>query len=198
MEDLDCFQELFFNLVNETQEIQRKLNKNHNIPNRIRESDLIEAVLMPFKCLINTCLVSDLVLPNDQSIDLNAMHDKFTIISARIPEIQRKLYGTISTVSNFYGDGEIVGRIFDSGLQALTAENTERMLNIFEENGLSKCAEQVLDTVWKMSIPLISVNPPPFIDSLDDVYDWRNIIKPPVYSYVSKTARYSYKQNHEG
>jgi hypothetical protein len=77
------------------------------------------------------------------------------------------------------------------------------MLHTFEEHELSKSAEEVLDTVWKMNIPLLRV----IINSNYSVFtpvepkrltDWRNLICPPIYQYIPNTIQNSYmKESYE-
>jgi hypothetical protein len=68
------------------------------------------------------------------------------------------------------------------------------MLRIFEKHDLSKSAEDVLDIVWKMSIPLlraiINSNYSVFIPSeVERITDWRKLICPPIYQYIPKTFK---------
>jgi predicted transcriptional regulator len=96
IEDLDHFKESFFNLIDETKGTQT-LNDNISVSKRIQEYNLIDALLMPYKCLINTCIMSDLVLRPKEPLDINILYKKFAIILTEIPEIQIKLYESIST-----------------------------------------------------------------------------------------------------
>jgi DNA-binding MarR family transcriptional regulator len=157
IEDLDHFKESFFNLIDETKGTLKTLNDNISVSKRIQEYNLIEALLMPYKCLINTCIMSDLVLRPKEPLDINILYKKFAIILTEIPEIQIKLYESISTPSRFYREDEIYAKIFESGLQSLTQDNMYNMLDTFEKHNLSKSAEQVLDIVWKMSMPLLHI-----------------------------------------
>jgi hypothetical protein len=42
--------------------LSKSLNDSNSVSNRIQEYDLIDALLMPYRYLINTCIMSDLVL----------------------------------------------------------------------------------------------------------------------------------------
>jgi hypothetical protein len=157
---------------------------------------------MPYKCLINTCIMSDLVLRSKGPLDKNTIYKKFAIILAKIPEIQIKLYETISAPSTYYREAEIYATIFEGGLQSLTQDNMYNMLDTFEKYNLSISAEQVLDIVWKMSMPLLHT----IIDSHYPIFlpaeperlrDWRNLVCHPIYLYIPKTAQSSYVKNYE-
>ena len=62
---------------------------------------------MPYKCLINTCIMFDLVLRPKEPLDINILYKKFAIILTEIPEIQIKLYESISTPSRSIVQDEI-------------------------------------------------------------------------------------------
>jgi hypothetical protein len=155
---------------------------------------------MPYKCLINTWITSDLILRHKGPIDINILYKKFAIIFTKIPEIQMKLYESISAFSRFYGEDEINAKIFNSGLETLTQENMFNMLHRFEAYNLSEKAEQVLDIVWKMNIPIlrsiISSNYMVFMPSDPEVLkDWRKLICTPYFNYIPKTVQSSYIKN---
>jgi len=135
---------------------------------------------------------------------MNTLNKKFAIISMKIPELQGELYESITRLSKFYGENEIYGKIFESGLQALTSENMYDMLRTFEDYGLSKSAEEVLDIVWKMSIPLIRIliyhsNYLVFFTPAEpeSLTDWRKVICLPSFQYTAKTAQSPYIRSHE-
>jgi hypothetical protein len=203
IEDLDHFKKSYFNLVDETKAIMKSLNDKISVSNRLREWDLIDALLMPYKFVINTWIMSNLILRHEESIDKNILNKKFAVISTTIPEIQIKLYKSISALSRFYDEDEIHGKMFENGLQALTQDNIYKMLHTFEQHELSKSAEEVLDIVWKMNIPLLRV----IINSNYSVFtlaepnrltDWRKLICPPIYHYIPKTIQNSYmKESYE-
>lgn len=157
IEDLDHFKESFFNLVNQAKRILKSLNIKTSASTRIQEFSLIDALLMPYKFVISTWIISDLILGHKKPIDMNVLNKKFAIFATKIPEIQVELYESITRLSTLYVENEIYGKIFESGLQALTCENMYDMLHKFEEHGLSKSAEEVLDIVWKMSLPLLHI-----------------------------------------
>lgn len=144
IEDLDHFKESFFKLIDEMKGTLKSLNDNYSISNRTQEGDLIDALLMPYKCLINTCIISDLVLRAKGPLDKNTIYKKFAIILAKVPEIQIKLYESISSPSTYYHEAEIYATIFEGGLQSLTQDNMYNMLDTFEKHNLSISAEQVL------------------------------------------------------
>ena len=146
----DHFKESFFNLVNQAKGILKSLNVKASASTRIQEFRLIDALLIPYKFLIGTWIISDLILRHKRPIDMNVLSKKFSIISTKIPEIQVELYESITRLSTLYVENEIYGKIFESGLQALTCENMYDMLHKFEEHAVSKSAEEVLDIVWKM------------------------------------------------
>ena len=203
IEYLDHFKKSFFNLLDEAKAIIKSLNDKIGVSNRSQEYDLIDALLMPYKFLINTWIMSDLILRHKEPVDKNIVNQKFAVISATIPEIQIKLYKSISTLSRFYGEDEVYGKMFKSGLQALTPDSIYSMLQTFEKHDLSKSAEEVLDIVWKIGIPLLRV----IINSTFTVFipaeperltDWRKLICPPFFQYISKTVQGSYiKESYE-
>ena len=202
IEDLDHFKESFFNLVNQAKGILKSLKIKTNTSNRLQEFSLIDALLMPYKFLVSTWIISDLILRHKKPIDTNILIKKFAIISTKIPELQVELYESITKLSTLYVENEIYGKIFESGLQALTCENIYDMLHKFEEHGLSKSAEEVLDIVWKMSLPLLRI----VIDSdylalnpgePERLTDWRKLICPPIFQYKPRTTQNSYRKSYE-
>jgi hypothetical protein len=197
IEDLDHFKKSYFNLIDETKAIMKSLNDKISVSNRSGEWAIVDALLMPYKFLINTWIMSNLILLHKEPIDKNILNKKFAVISETIPEIQIKLYKSISTLSRFYDEDEINGKMFENGLQALTQDNIYKMLHTFEEHEISKSAEEVLDIVWKMNIPLLRV----IINSSYSVFtaaepkrltDWRKLICSPIYQYIPKTIQNSY------
>jgi hypothetical protein len=85
----------------------------------------------------------------------------------------------------YYREAEIYATIFEGGLQSLTQNNMYNMLDTFEKYNLSISAEQVLDIVWKMSMPLLHT----IIDSHYPIFlpaeperlrDWRNLVCHPL------------------
>ena len=200
--DLEYFKKSYFNLINEIKAIIKSLNDKTSVSNRLREWDLIDALLMPYKFLINTWIMSDLILRHKESIEKNILTQRFAVISTTIQEIQIKVHKSISTLSRFYDEDEIYGKMFENGLQALTPDNAYSMLQIFEKHDLSKNAEDVLDIVWKMSIPLlrdiINTNYSVFIPAeVGSITDWRKLICPPIYQYTPKTGQNSYLKSYE-
>jgi len=157
---------------------------------------------MHYKFLIIAWIISDLILRRKGLIYKNFLNQKIAVISSTIPEIQIKLYKSISALSKFYDEDEIYGKMFENGLQALTPDNAYSMLQIFEKHDLSKSAEDVLDIVWKMSIPLlrdiINTNYSVFIPAeVGSITDWRKLICPPIYQYTPKTGQNSYLKSYE-
>ena len=190
-QDLDHFQKSFFNLVRETEIVLKSFvePKSH----RMKGWKLLDALIMPYKVLLNTCFFSDLIYANQTPLDTNTLHKKFSIIFASLSEIQVNLYGMISSISRWYGEDEIQTRLFsnDSTLQSLSPENMNDMLCIFEEYNLSKSAENVLDSVWEISIPILHIvdtmyyKPTPVV-----IGDWRKFVLK--YGYKPRTTQSPY------
>ena len=151
---------------------------------------LLDALIMPYKVLLNTCFFSDLVYANQTPLDTNTLHKKFSIIFASLSAIQIKLYGSISTISRVYGEDEIQTRLFNDNnkLHSLTPENIYDMLCIFEEYNLSKSAENVLDSVWEISIPILHIVDTMYYKPSPEVIDdWRKFVLK--YGYKPKTTQ---------
>jgi DNA-binding PadR family transcriptional regulator len=134
-QDLDYFQESFFNLVKETNIVLKSFTDSRS--HRRKGWKLLDALIMPYKALINTCILSDLIFANRVTIDTNTLHKKFSIIFAELSAIQIKLYDSISTISRWYGEDEIQTKLFNDKMQSLTPENIYDMLHTFEEYNLS-------------------------------------------------------------
>jgi hypothetical protein len=190
-QDLDYFQKSFFNLVKETEIVLKSFSDHRS--HRRKGWKLLDALIMPYKILLNTCFFSDLIYVNQDSIDTNTLHKKFSIIFDKLSAIQIKLYESISAISRLYGEDEIQTRLFNTNntLQSLTPENIYDMLCIFEEYKLSKSGEDVLDSVWEMSIPILHI-----VDTMyykptpDKIGDWRKFVLK--YGYKPKTAQSPY------
>jgi hypothetical protein len=188
-QDLDYFQESFFNLVKETKIVLKSFtdSKSH----RKKGWKLLDALIMPYKALINTCILSDLIYANQVTIDTNTIHKKFSIIFAKLSAIQIKLYETISSISRWYGEDKIQTKLFNDKMQSLTPENMYDMLCTFEDYNLSKSAEDVLDSVWEISVPILHI-----VDTMhykpgqEIIGDWRKFVSR--YGYKPKTKQSHY------
>lgn len=147
---------------------------------------------MHYKTLINTCILSDLIFANRVTIDTNTLRKKFSMIFAKLSEFQIKLYESISTISKWYGEDEIQTELFNSKLQSLTPENIYDMLCIFEDYNLSKSAEDVLDSVWEISIPILHIVDTMYYRPKQEIIgDWRKFASS-VYGYKPKTTQSPY------
>ena len=111
----------------------------------------------------------------------------------KISAIQIKLYKSISTISRLYGEDEIQTRLFNANntLQSLTPENMNDMLCIFEEYNLSKSAENGLDSVWEISVPILHiVDTMNYKPTLEVIGDWRKFVLK--YGYKPRTTQSPY------
>lgn len=190
-QDLDYFQKSFFKLVGETEVVLKSFAdiKSH----RWKGWKLLDALIMPYKVLLNTCFFSDLIFANRTTIDTYTFHRKFSIIFAKLSAIQIKLYESISSISRWYGEDEIQTKLLNgtNKLQSLTPENMNDMLCIFEEYNLSKSAEGVLDSVWEISIPILHIVDIMYYKPNQEVIgDWRKFVSR--YGYQPKTAQSPY------
>jgi hypothetical protein len=189
-QDLDYFQKSFFNLVRETEVVLKSFaeHKSH----RRKGWELLDALIMPYKALLNTCFFSDLVNTNQTPLDTNTLHKKFSITFANLSAIQIKLYESISTISRWYGEDEIQTRLFNDKMQSLTPGNIYDMLQIFEEYNLSKSAEDVLDSVWEISLPILHIIDTMYYSSYrqEVIGDWRKFVSR--YRYRPKTTQSPY------
>lgn len=190
-QDLDYFQESFFNLVKETEIVLKSFS--HTKSHRRKGWKLLDALIMPYKVLLNTCFFSDSIYANRVTIDIHTLHKKFSIIFAKLSAIQIKLYESISTISRWYGEDEIQTKLFNDNneLQSLTPENIYNMLCIFEEYNLNKSAENVLDSVWEISIPILHIVDIMYYKPTQEVIgDWRKFVLR--YGYIPKTSQTPY------
>jgi hypothetical protein len=190
-QDLDYFQKSFFNLIKETEIVLKSFSDSRS--HRRKGWKLLDALIMPYKVLINTCFFSDLIYANRVTIDTNVLHKKFSIIFTKLSEIQVNLYEIISSISRWYGEDEIQTRLFsnDSTLQSLSPENMNDMLCIFEEYNLSKSAENVLDSMWEISVPILHiVDTMYYKPTLEVIGDWRKFVLK--YGYKPRTTQSPY------
>jgi hypothetical protein len=190
-QDLDYFQESFFNLVKETEIVLKSFSDPRS--HRMKGWILLDALIMPYKILLNTCFLSDLIYTNQDPIDTNTLHKKFSIVFDKLSAIQIRLYNSISVISRYYGEGEIRTRLFNSNnkLQSLNPEDMDDMLRIFAKYNLNKTAENLLDSLWEISIPILYlVNPLYYRNTLEAIGDWRKFLTR--YDYKPKTTQSPY------
>lgn len=191
IQDLDYFQQSFFNLLKETEIVLTTFSKSKFY--RREGSKLLDALIMPYKVLLNTCFLSDLVFANRVTIDKDTFHRKFSVTFDKLSVIQIKIYESISTISRSHGEDEIQTRLFNDNnkLQSLSPENIYDMLCIFEEYNLSKSAENVIDSVWEISIPILHIVDIMYYKFTQEaIGDWRKFVHS--YGYKPKTTQSAY------
>ena len=138
--------------------------------------NLIKAIVEPYKYMCIVYITSDLLLWPIRPIDDDTLHRKFEVFFKVMREIQIKL---ISLFAKVESHPIAVQLLFDSsyGFYEL---NILRILKVFDEYGLSGYAEAVVDSLWKMSYPILPlIYPSRYQRQFDDgiLQDWRKLFK---------------------
>jgi hypothetical protein len=128
------------------------------------KSELVGALLFPYKHFIIKYNLEDLFLPRDTKIDDETLHRKFTIVFDMMQKVHFKLYQIMSDKKWIGNNQDLKEQI----LYSITSEksNYEELgntLKMFEKYGLRQSAEAVCDSLygnreWLRMIPKFSIS----------------------------------------
>ena len=198
--DLEFFKQVYFRLIDETTKQLKKLwdksQKKSDVGRYGLMWHLLEALLKPYKNLMY--ITSDILLWQELPIDKET-YKKFEVLYDSMKEIQIKLHESITPLitSRFYQDLDI--KPLNSSLYSLQSGLSLQHIIAFLQDywPFRRFVEPVLaircyklDILWKISYPVLQIDP--FYASVDreKLKDWRNIISGnEEFNYIPKTTQ---------
>lgn len=187
IKDFGSFKQVYFKLIDSTKGILIKLNDSiQEILKRddddstaghfvAKATELTQALLHPYIYLIRKYIFWDLFWMRQESINKDAIQKKFTIIYQFMQEVYLKLQEALPSPTSYYNE--------DSPMRKLWGESTNLgpadiliMLKTFEKNNLSEKAEAVMDSLWKISYPILHLLDYDYVLQKEKLTDWRNVI----------------------
>jgi hypothetical protein len=137
-QDLELFKGFYFKLIDNTKGILSKLFED---PETFEEgSKLMDALIMPYKCLIIMYITSDWFLWKDKPLDNDTLHKRFAITSSNIQETHKKLYEIIS--GNLHeSDAKALSKVLNDNPHGFNHDKILLVLETFEKYQLSETIE---------------------------------------------------------
>lgn len=188
--DLDSFKQAYLTLIDGITSFLH--NKNiifMGFIGLVNYSKLVNALLVPFKCVIIPFTIFNLFLPYEKVEDRELMHKKFALIHSTVKDLQGKLYETFFKESHFrsndltltnnflYDRLGFLTNVLHSSLWGSNYENIEEMLTTLDKYELLDAAKTVLDCLWKIIHPIIPILYPRFYKGNEEMFrDWRVFI----------------------
>jgi predicted transcriptional regulator len=184
--DLGLFKMVYFYLLDDTIPVINKLLLEQNDKDKAR--DLLNALIGPYKYLCIMCVTSDIFLWQRRPLDDDTLHRKFEVFFKTAKQIHSKLL-------KIWPDseaGSAASHILYSSQFGFLDVHIRSMLETFEEYGLSRYAEPVLDLLWKISYPILPLIYPTCYNK--DLKDWRIVLEN-MPEYKPKTEQITYDGN---
>jgi hypothetical protein len=182
--DLGLFKQVYFYLLDDTCPIINKLLIEQNDKDKAR--DLLNALIGPYKYLCIMCITSDIFLWQRRPLDDDTLHRKFEVFFKTAKQIHTKLLEKWPDSES----GSAASHILYSSQFGFLDLHIRSMLETFEEYGLSRYAEPVLDLLWKISYPILPLIYPSYYNK--DLKDWRKVL--PESNYKPKTEQITYDE----
>ncbi len=194
-QDLDAFKYFYCELLDYANPIIKDLlSKHQKRENRFLEAlDLISALTAPYKYLCIFHTTSDVFLWHKRPLDDDTLHRKFAVFLETTKQIHAKLI-------KMWPDSEFestVAQLMYNTPFRLDELHILRMLETFEEYGLSDWSEAVMDLLWKISYPILPLVDPSFRKYVENgiIGDWRKILENnPESNYKPKTQQLPFDQ----
>ena len=145
IKELDSFKQPFFKLIDKAMTI----SKQEGVHDWLARSELVGALLFPYKHFIMKYNLNGLFFPRDTKIDDETLHKKFTIVFDTMQEVHAKLYKVMSDNRWIDNDEESKERLpYSRDLEELNYERLNNTLKILEKYGLRQSAEEVFDSLF--------------------------------------------------
>jgi hypothetical protein len=188
LNDLDSFKQHYFRLIDESINVFKKLGPSKESYQKIH--NLLDKLLMPYRNLTMICITSD-ILSWREPLDKETLHNKFSIVYDGVQQIHTKLVEIRPLITiPIDTDFNIESFSFKHGL---SPDSILYFLIDFDRFDLSHFAEAVLDSLWKISYPVLpKVNIIYSTKNSELLKDWRNII-----SQYGHSLRYKPKTTQE-
>jgi hypothetical protein len=188
LNDLDLFKQHYFRLIDESLNVFKKLAPSKESYQKIH--NLLDILLMPYRNLTMICITSD-ILSWREPLDKETLHNKFSILYDGVQQIHTKLVEIRPSITiPIDTDFNIESFSFKHGL---SPDTILYFLIDFHRFDLSHFAEAVLDSLWKISYPVLpKVNIIYSTKNRELLKDWRNII-----SQYGHSLRYKPKTTQE-
>jgi hypothetical protein len=172
LNDLDLFKQHYIRLIDESINVFKKLGPSKESYQKIH--NLLDILLMPYRNLTMICITSD-ILSWREPPDKETLHNKFSIVYDGVQQIHTKLVEIRPLITiPIDTDFNIESFSFKHGL---SPDSILYFLIDFHRFDLSHFAEAVLDSLWKISYPVLpKVNIMYSTKNMELLKDWRNII----------------------
>ncbi len=204
IKDFGSFKQVYFTLINDTKGILIKLNDSiQEILNRDDDStaghffskatELTQALLHPYIYLIRKYIFWDLFWMRQESINEDAIQKKFTIIYQFMQEVYLKLQEALPSPTSYYNEDSPMRKLWDESTN-LGPADILTMLKTFEKNNLSEKAEAVMDSLWKISYPILHLLDYDYVLQKEKLTDWRNVIRSFDYDELSDHSKEDNKE----
>lgn len=183
LNDLDLFEQVYFRLIDESNNVFKKLGPSNH-------QKILDILLMPYRNLTIICITSDIFSWRETPLDKETLLNKFSIVYNTIQKIHTRLV-EITSLITIPIDNDFNIESF-SRKHGLGPDNILYFLIDFHRFELSHFAEAVLDSLCKISYPLLpKVNIMYSTKNRELLKDWRNIIPQPQYGnrYKPKTTQ---------
>ena len=173
-ESLEAFKSFYCLLLDEVSSDLKKLSNDRGMKSKL--DNLIKAIIEPYKYMCIMYIISDLLLWDVRPIDDNALHIKFAVFLKFMKAIQIKLNWLFANVKS----NPVAIQLLSDSSYGFNELNILHILKTFEEYDLSGYAEAVVDSLWKMSYPILpSIYPSRYERQFKDgtLKDWRKLIE---------------------
>jgi DNA-binding MarR family transcriptional regulator len=173
-ESLKAFNGFYCLLLDEIAPVLKKLSNDEMKKSKL--DNLIKAIIEPYKYLCIMYIMSDLLLWDVRPLDDNALHTKFAVFVNFMRQIQIKLNWLFANVKS----NPIAIQLLSDSSYGFNERNILHILKTFEEYDLSGYAEAVVDSLWKMSYPILpSIYPSRYQKQFEDgtLKDWRKLFE---------------------
>jgi hypothetical protein len=194
-EELKYFEHNYCELLDFASQIMAKLEKNRSDDNIYKITNILNALIAPYKYFCIMYITSDVLLWSRRPLDNYTLHAKFAMFF----DTMKRVYGILHERFPDVDSEPIAEQLLYDSSYGFYESNILHMLKTFDKCGLKTWAEPVLDSLWRMSYPILPLIYPSYYKKAfkeGDMKDWKKILEdhPESKNYVSEDEQLSFDE----